>query len=145
MSELLPRPELTSIEELAIAVRNGEYVPAVSAEGSLFKFIKVGESRSEPIASTDCFHQEIKVPPLNSIGDSLIIVNQINKAMRLMATQMTNLVYICPRILFSARSGVYGSLVFNMPPKTDDTVFVVEQFSIALPKNSQLTGILNKL
>ena len=128
MTELLLRPRLNSIEELAIAVRDGEYVPAVSAEGSLYKFVK-----------------EIRVSPINAISDALIIVNQINKAMKLMASQMTNLVYICPRILFNARSGVYGSLLFNIPPKTDDTTFVVEQLSIALPKNCQLKTQINKL
>jgi hypothetical protein len=41
MSELIPRPGITSIEELAIAVKKGQYIPATSAGGSLYKQIEV--------------------------------------------------------------------------------------------------------
>jgi len=44
MSELIPRPGITSIQELAIAVKNGQYIPATSGGGSLFKQIKVYNS-----------------------------------------------------------------------------------------------------
>jgi len=44
MSELIPRPGIESIEELAIAVKNGQYIPATSGGGSLFKQIKVKNS-----------------------------------------------------------------------------------------------------
>lgn len=41
MSELIPRPDVSSIEELAIGVKDGNYVPAASPDGTIFKFIKV--------------------------------------------------------------------------------------------------------
>ena len=44
MSELIPKPEISSITELAIAIKDGRYKPAASGEGALFKLIKVCKS-----------------------------------------------------------------------------------------------------
>ena len=82
---------------------------------------------------------------LKSIGKSLIGINQINKAMKLMLTSIPKLVYISPRLLFNARSGKIGSHFFYLPPKNDETTFTIEQLSIALPKNYSLKQQINKM
>lgn len=41
MTELIARPEISSIEELALAVNDHHYIPSASPDGTIFKFIKV--------------------------------------------------------------------------------------------------------
>ncbi len=43
MSELIPEPEITNIEDLAMAIKNGQYIPATNAGGNYFNLIKVIE------------------------------------------------------------------------------------------------------
>jgi hypothetical protein len=65
--------------------------------------------------------------------------------MELMLTNMSQLSYICPRILIKGRAKAFREQSFNLPPKNDETTFIMEQLTIALPKNFKFKNQINKL
>ncbi|CAG2100245.1 unnamed protein product [Medioppia subpectinata] len=79
-----------------------------------------------------------KTSPLNYIGEALRDISKINTAMELMVTNTSRLTYICPRLLINGRAANFGHQYFNLPPKRSETTFLMEQLTIAVPKNFAL-------
>lgn len=78
MSELMPTLGFSNIEELALAVQNGGYIPATSAEGSLHKFIKVSDNQFL-IQNRNLFYLLGNERSVTQIDRKIIDRNQSNK------------------------------------------------------------------
>lgn len=87
----------------------------------------------------------IRSSPLNHIGEKLEAISETRVALEMMLTNRSELTYICPRLIINEKAANYGPNNLYLPPESDETNFLMEQLTIAVPKNFVLKQRINQL